>query len=571
MIVQKPSERVTIALVSGKGGVGKTMLSVAIARELSMKTRTLLFDLDFFNRGLTGLFRSGRVIAEVPAPSFISCAGTEAQEWELVEVAPKLLHVRYPDLTPQQIENLERLDACELADTLGTFLASLRSAADCDAIVLDCHGGPDRLSFAACMASNYALLISEPDKITFYGTMHFVRQLEAVIPPEKATAVDLRLVLNKVVPAFSGIYLRRFYNQELRDIFHGRPLLAIFPIEMYLTKEFERTPLLTEVYPFSLLAKKTRLLICDLLGKSGGASEHSFSKIPRWRSYFLRNSIGKKPWLFDLNNVLATIALCTVAFFALSWYITNVVQERDKVPLKAATNLMVIWSIKNDPTLLDSGNCAGKTTLPDKVSCVGEDPVLRYSITHEKNGVLSSSPLQAIRHQYLFDPSLRADRDQFIQNNFAALSTLPQYDRMTIGLYCFLVFPSYSDAEPGGALAMFGVVWFLGVLLFGWSVSIDRFFTYCWRTRHSVLAVAAVLLAAGLWFLPAIGMSQLIHDATPGNRWILWLFALPSLPIVWTELRRGYFNLRHEKRLGEATVRLLFLGYLGAVSFFKGG
>jgi len=51
-----------VSFVSGKGGVGKTMLAVAFARQLSKKGKTLLLDLDYFNRGLTGLLREGREV-----------------------------------------------------------------------------------------------------------------------------------------------------------------------------------------------------------------------------------------------------------------------------------------------------------------------------------------------------------------------------------------------------------------------------------------------------------------------------------------------------------------------------
>lgn len=550
------------------------MLAVAIARELSIKARTLLLDLDFFNRGLTGLFHSGRVIAKIAAPGFMS--STESPEWELVQVAPNLVHVRYPDLTPQQIENLERLDACELAEALRRFLASLRSAARCEAVVVDCHGGPDRLSFAACMASDHALLISEPDKITFYGTLHFVRQLEAVIPPETATTLDLRLVLNKVVPAFSGFYLRRFYNQELRDIFHGRPLLSIFPIEMYLTKEFERTPLLTEVYPFSLLARKTRLLICDLLVENGGPSGYSSHKIARWWRYFLRNSIGKVPWFLDLNKLLATIALCGIAFGAFNYYVTQVVVSRDRAPLSAAMNLLILGKMRSDPNWPDSDTCR-RGPLPNRVSCVKADPELVYSITNEYYGNSAETLLAGILRQNLTDPSLRADKEQFVQDNFATFSTLPRYDWVAIRLYDLLF--SSGTVVPAFVLGAVAMSWFLAVLLLGWSVSIDRFFTYCWRSHHVVAGVAAVILAAGLWFLPSLFFSLGIRQNSmnsemtqtqraEGRVALLGLAALGVallLPVAWTELWRSYFNFRHEKRPGEALIRLLFLSYLGTV------
>jgi len=41
-------------------------------------------------------------------------------------------------------------------------------------------------------------------------------------------------------------------------------LLAIYPLELYLTKAFEKVPLLTTVYPYSQLAIKSRLVLYEL-------------------------------------------------------------------------------------------------------------------------------------------------------------------------------------------------------------------------------------------------------------------------------------------------------------------
>ena len=59
-----------LAVASGKGGVGKTMLTVACAYELSLGGPTLVIDLDFFNRGLSGLFRGRRDVGLIARPRF---------------------------------------------------------------------------------------------------------------------------------------------------------------------------------------------------------------------------------------------------------------------------------------------------------------------------------------------------------------------------------------------------------------------------------------------------------------------------------------------------------------------
>ena len=87
-----------VAFMSGKGGVGKTMLAAAFAYEAARAKKTLLLDLDFFNRGLTGLLQHGEQAATVARPDFLDAGGAEAAPWKIVQVDRDLFHVAYLDL-----------------------------------------------------------------------------------------------------------------------------------------------------------------------------------------------------------------------------------------------------------------------------------------------------------------------------------------------------------------------------------------------------------------------------------------------------------------------------------------
>ena len=50
------SEFLSVAVVSGKGGVGKTILASNLAWGFSRVSKTILVDLDFQNQGATGLY-----------------------------------------------------------------------------------------------------------------------------------------------------------------------------------------------------------------------------------------------------------------------------------------------------------------------------------------------------------------------------------------------------------------------------------------------------------------------------------------------------------------------------------
>jgi cellulose biosynthesis protein BcsQ len=303
-----------ISIVSGKGGVGKTMLAVAIANELSRSKRTLLLDLDLFNRGLTGLFASLKPKCrqtEIAPPKFLE-TDTDS-EWSVSEVNKNLFMVYYGDFDKYQSDLLEMKDVGSLSNELLSYVQYLAKECNCDFAVLDCHGGPDNASFAACLIATRAVLVSEPDRITLHGTLNFLRTMRRQAP---SAAVDIRLVFNKVVPAFTSIFLFRFYDKFLRPEFGARDLLAIYPLEVYLTKAFEKMPLLTTVYPQSQLAAKTRLVLYELFKGDGEAVlPPQIASLDPITLLLSKYYMGRWPRLLDLDFSLKAIAIYAIAVF----------------------------------------------------------------------------------------------------------------------------------------------------------------------------------------------------------------------------------------------------------------
>ena len=129
-----------LAYVSGKGGAGKTILAVAAAYELSKAHKTLLVDLDFYNRGLSGLFEGFKNFGSLQRPSFLEqVEDSEPLEWSIAEVSDGLFSVVYEDLTPGEMHAFATLKVQDLESSLRTFVLSAAAAVDCDYVILDCH------------------------------------------------------------------------------------------------------------------------------------------------------------------------------------------------------------------------------------------------------------------------------------------------------------------------------------------------------------------------------------------------------------------------------------------------
>lgn len=307
---------VTLTFVSGKGGVGKTMLAVAAANELSHAQTTLVLDLDFFNRGLSGMFIQGDDVEQVEPPPFID--DTDETAWWAKRVAKNLYTISFPDVTSFETKSLEPRSLDELAQALKTWIEYLCEKLNCKAVVIDCHGGPDALSFAAVKVADKSLIISEPDRVTMYGTFHFLRTLSKL----NIASGSLHLVFNKIVDAVGPMFLSRLYNTHLADYFDGKPLLAAFPLELYLTKSFENAPLITEDYPQSMLARKTQVMLGDLLSDDTRLEISERTKqLPSWLKYYTRLFFGRPPKFLSLSFLAAVgfgLLLIVVGVQALS-------------------------------------------------------------------------------------------------------------------------------------------------------------------------------------------------------------------------------------------------------------
>jgi cellulose biosynthesis protein BcsQ len=328
-----------IAVASGKGGVGKTMLSVAIANEMARARRTLLLDLDFFNRGLTGLFSSVAATApQQPIEQGQALVDTvNGDDWSIATVGDNLQIVRYGDVDRRSSTELESAPIQETVTQLMNFVDVVTRISRCEVIVFDCHGGPDSMSFAACIVAKHSILVSEPDKITLYGTLNFLRSLELVVPDRQ---IDIRLVFNKVIPAFGSRFLFRFYQQLLAEEFRHRDLLAIYPLEPHLTKAFEKTPFLTTAYPTSQLAEKTRLLLHDLLARDDTAIlPPAIATLSRFKRFFSRYYMGRWPAIFELDLIFRLIALVAIVLIAVPQLVEGISKKAPNSALSVLTGL----------------------------------------------------------------------------------------------------------------------------------------------------------------------------------------------------------------------------------------
>ena len=335
------------------------MLAVAAARELSQECRTLVVDLDYFNRGLSGLLLPDDEGLEVRPPDFVR-KHSEAP-WRAKEVSKNLYTVSFPDIQADVVSEFVRSAVPALSQQLQSWLSEMCRTLQCETAVLDCHGGPDSLSFSAALIADKILLVSEPGRVTLYGTLHFLRVCDELDVDNS----KVHLVYNKVLESFNPWFLYASYNEKLRNHFGDKPLLAAFPIEMYLTRYFEQQPFITDNFPKSMLARKIQVMLLDLLGKERDSLlPAKVRNIPPFVAVYWRRTFGRTPKLFQLDFAMkfAFIVLLAAigAFAVLKSFLRDPVFDAAlpiviaAVPMLAGFSALVSYSGNIDRDLIRS-------------------------------------------------------------------------------------------------------------------------------------------------------------------------------------------------------------------------
>ena len=299
------TKRLTVTIASGKGGAGKTTVATAIGYELSRARTTLFVDLDFFNRGLTGL-----LVREDTAP-ITREAHTEDHSddvtWRLTKIEERVFVLEFPIMSPAKITELQSRKVGRLAEWLRRVVDHASELCDAKTVVMDTHGGPDNVSFAACSVADHSILVSEPDRVTLYGTLHFIKQARLAI----GNGANIHLVFNKVGPDLSEPFLTELFKNRLRQHFGQGRWLGVVPYDGQFVREFGNYRFLTAIFPYSIVTKKIGVLIVDMLGEESRDNMSKYSlfyvRFTKRAHRFLMD--GRKTVVADPNGMLGVVAV----------------------------------------------------------------------------------------------------------------------------------------------------------------------------------------------------------------------------------------------------------------------
>lgn len=343
----RPRSTKIITICSGKGGTGKSLISANLSYLFFRHNlNVLLIDLDFHVRGLTYLlfekieetYLSEERLAGVFTNLFTFLyTGFAPNYFEKFDVDKDMiiLFKQFLDINRRTVleDNNTKIDIMPCffkkgeavdwklmaqRDTYSVWkhlkflVDELEKCHDYDIIFLDTRAGPDALSFAACLVSDVALIVTEQDAISKRSSFNFLVQLKATINEYQheyldfITTVSEYFILNKAtLPGYTQ-----------KEAFFGTIVLPTIRFNKRIYNEYGKQQFLIKH------AKKTNfegslVSIIESLEPELklGVKEAPFGKITLHnikKSFFdLTRDIS-----FILSNMSVIISIVSIIFFA---------------------------------------------------------------------------------------------------------------------------------------------------------------------------------------------------------------------------------------------------------------
>jgi flagellar biosynthesis protein FlhG len=294
----------SIALVSGKGGSGKTMVAVEMAYQLAgMGYSVTLMDADIGTAGMSYYLSLKQVRHIRTGLSTIALQADKETKPDPVRLLQPLQHDKYTSALPGHISFLPIGDhrrinreyqrgksslntSIDLATIIKDIVVTLE--AESEVLIVDCRGGIDDESLAVCEVIDDIILIVEPDTTSFQASRHLVDVL---------TDVDL-------VHKLHGFIINKVYSNPEAVIRNG-------------TTDFGSQFL--GAIPFDLRAARA-FLVGDIPGPSSIMAVHVREALSRADPEMItpppRGRIWK-PRDYDMTNIFTTAASRVSVIFAL--------------------------------------------------------------------------------------------------------------------------------------------------------------------------------------------------------------------------------------------------------------
>ncbi len=252
-----------VAVMSGKGGVGKTALSVNMARLSSEIGNVVLVDLDLQNRGATSVFGS----LKLTGPTTEQLLMSERLKPSPVRIGDCAFFVP-ASLRELQIDSEARrqMDVEDLKRRLRTMIARITEECHPALVILDCHGGIAAESVAAFAVASHVLVTTEPDAVTFGGTLTLITAIGRILKKDEPRPI-VRIVVNRIPAKYNWRDLEEVYAavaQDFQSISATVPNVSYIPVENELFLTFGEYPFQVDLAPQSLYSKKLRLLLSEL-------------------------------------------------------------------------------------------------------------------------------------------------------------------------------------------------------------------------------------------------------------------------------------------------------------------
>jgi flagellar biosynthesis protein FlhG len=291
-----------LAITSGKGGVGKSTLSLNIARQLSLGgKRTLMVDFDIHNKGITNLFLPRIANSTVSVTEIVAASNGFSDELSAqfiaslnpVSLDKELTLFFLPASRPTEMMDWQNFVAPNeaIVHFFSKVFENIGVAGQFDVILIDCYGGIDSLTVAATGVADDTIIVNEPDIITFGGTLTlyaYVQRTYAAI----ARKPRIHFVINRIPGRYSFRFLNSEYKKHLANLSIDRNILAYFPYDKLLLETFGDYPFFSELLPRGLFTRKIRLLIATMWQDSGYADFVTMSPRKRARIFTRTSETG---------------------------------------------------------------------------------------------------------------------------------------------------------------------------------------------------------------------------------------------------------------------------------------